>query len=181
MKRFSAFPDAAVGWLDLIARRPGAAEKFDATTGGVITAIAYYFLVIGILILLDLAVPGRLTFDRLVTALVLNALPVLGVLLVVWLTVRLLRPAGGFAALAVPAVFALVFRVLLGVPLNLVFGSLVEYTLGGVLLYMLYRLAHDIGKMSVGISIAFAALSIVALVGLPHALYMLMLPAATAT
>jgi hypothetical protein len=181
VKPINAFADAAVGWLDLIANRPGAAEKFDASSAGVITAIFYYLVVVSILVVLDLMIPGVLTYDRLFAALVLNALPVLGVLLVVWLTTRLLWPAVGFAALAAPAVYALTFRVLLGVPLKLLFGTLTEYTLTGILLYMLFRLARDIGKMNVGVSIAFAALSIVALVGLPNGLYMLILPAATAT
>jgi len=47
-----------------------------------------------------------------------------------------------------------------------------------VLGYMLYREARDIGKIGIGLSIAFAALGIVALVALPFGLYMLSVPAA---
>ena len=45
---------------------------------------------------------------------------------------------------------------------------------------MRYREARDIAKLGIGLSIAFAALSIVALVALAYGLYMLTVPAASA-
>ena len=109
-----------------------------------------------------------------------NALPLLGIGLVIQLTVQFLRLGTSFNALFVPAVYALAFILAFGLPLSLFADSIFANAMLGALGYMRYREARDIAKFGIGLSIAFAALSIVALVALPYGLYMLTVPAASA-
>lgn len=75
----------------------------------------------------------------------------------------------------VPAGYALLFLLAIGLPLSLLAGSF-SVALQGVLGYMLYRLGRDVGKFDVGVSIGFAVFSVVLLVAVPIGLYMLIVP-----
>ena len=103
---------------------------------------------------------GLPSCDQAFVGIVDNALPLLGIGLVIQLTVQFLRLGTSFNALFAGSIFANAMLVALG--------------------YMRYREARDIAKLGIGLSIAFAALSIVALVALPYGLYMLTVPAASA-
>jgi hypothetical protein len=173
MNAINALGNAALGWLDLLANRPSGAERFDLTRAGLITAVAYYFVIVAGLTVIDLAVLNLLTYDRVFVGVVFNSLPLLTVVIVTALTMRILRPDLSMNLLLVPVIYALTFRVLLGVPLGLAFGPLVGFTLLGVLGYMLYRGARDLPKFNLGISVAYALIGLVALVGPAEALHML--------
>ena len=77
---------------------------------------------------------------------------------------------------SVPAGYALVFLLAAGLVLAPLGGGVFSNVLLGLLGYMLYRLAHDVGKFTLGISVAYAILSVLLLVALPLALYMLLMP-----
>ena len=72
-----------------------------------------------------------------------------------------------------PAVHLLTFVLILGFVLTFAGGPLTTALLG-LLGYMLYRGGREILGLSIALAIAYAALSIVLLVGLPMSLYMLM-------
>jgi hypothetical protein len=167
--------NAAIGWLDLIAAKPSGAERFNMTRAGLINALAFYFiLVLFTRIVQSVSLQGNFPrYDDIFVALVLNALPLLAIFLVSFVTVQVLKSAVGILGFLVPSTYALVFLLLIGLPLSLFAGSTFSTALQGILGYMLYRLARDIGKFNIGISIAFAVLSIVLLVAVPVALYML--------
>ena len=170
--------NAAIGWVDLIGARETGAARFNASRQGLVTAIvAYLLLVLFTSIVQSVSVFGTFpSYDKLFVDLVLNALPLLVIFAVVAITVRFMRPAAGYYAMLVPAGWALVFLLAIGLPLSLFFGSTFSSALQGILGYMLYRLARDIGKFSIGVSIGFAVLSIVLLVAIPVGLYMLLVP-----
>lgn len=166
--------NAAIGWVDLLGARGTGAEKFNATRQGLVVAIAAYFL----LVLFTSIVSSVSRFgafpryDSLFVDLVLNALPLLVIYFVVAVTVRFLKPEAGYYAMLVPPTWSLVFLLAIGLPLSLFFGNTFSAALQGILGYMLYRLARDIGKFNVGVSIGFAILTIVLLVAVPLAVYM---------
>jgi len=179
MKPIAELRDAALGWLDLIGRRDGAAaSRFNAGPEGLVTMLLWYLgLVILTRIIQGLTLFGAVpALVDIALALALNAMPMLAILLVVFATHRVLRPAVGLLTLMVPAGYALVLLLIIGLPLSLFVGSALAPALQGLLGYMLYRLARDIAKLSLGISVAFAILGVVLLVAIPIGLYMLLMP-----
>lgn len=181
MTPLSEIRDAAVGWLDMIGGRPGGGERFDRGTRGFGTALGFYFLMVLFTIAVQGAAGGFPGFGQIALAILVNALPLVAIALVIWATVHVLRPDATVGALLVPAVYALAFILLIGLPLSLFFGNIFANAMMGVLAYMLYRLARDVGKLRVGVAVAFAILGIGALVALPIGLYMVTMPAIPAS
>lgn len=178
MNPFADLKNAALGWIDLIGSRPVATGRFNATRAGLLTMLGFYFLLVIVTrsvqaVTIVGAVPG---VTDIAVALVFNALPILVVLAAIFITARFLKPAASDLELMVPAGYALVFLLAIGLPLSLFVGSSFAPALQGVLGYMLYRLARDIGKFSISVSIGFAILSVVLLVAVPIGLYMLLDP-----
>jgi len=170
---FSELRQAGIGWLDMIAGRPGGAEKFNASRAGLINATGcYFFLVVLTMVALSL-LEGFPGLDQALIGLLVNALPLLGVWAVIWATVRFITPELPVLTLMVPATYAMAFILLAGLPLSLFAGNSLANALLGALGYMLYRAARDVAKLSIGLSIAFELLCIVVLVALPIGLYML--------
>jgi hypothetical protein len=167
---------AAIGWLDLIIGRKDSTGGFNATRSGAINAIGFYIVVL----LLSMLVPaiwlGMPDYSQLFTGLLINCLPMVGVAFAIWVTRMLLRLETTFLMLFVPAVYALAFVLLAGLLLSFI-GNVFSNALLGVLGYMLFREARDIGKMNIGVSLAFAVFGIVALVAPSFAIYMLTVPA----
>ncbi|MDP1732366.1 MAG: hypothetical protein Q8L54_14570 [Devosia sp.] len=172
MNALEDIKQAAIGWLDLIASRPGGAERFNRSGRGLANAVIFYFLMVLFTIIVQGVSVSFPTYERIFVGLLVNALPLAGVALVVLATVRLLRVQVPVTALMVPAVYALAFLLLIGLPLSLFFGNLFANALMGILGYMLYRAARDIAKLGIGTSIAFAVLAIAVLVALPIGIYM---------
>ena len=168
---------AAIGWLDLIAGRPSGAERFNFSRGGLIRAVSFYFLMV-LLTMVVLGIAGGMpSYTQVFFGLLINALPLLTVAAVIALTLWLMRPGVTVTEMLVPAAYALGFLLLVGLPLSLVFGDLFANAMLGALGYLLYREARDIAGMRMGVSIAFAVLTVAVLVALPIGLYMLTTPA----
>lgn len=167
------------GWLDLIIARKEGAERFNGTREGLIRAVVIYVVAVA----LTMLVPGLWSelpdYSNFFVGLLFNCVPVAAVGLVIWMTVRLVGADVTLFEMLVPAVYALTFILLLGLFVALI-GPMFANSLLGVLGYMFYRLARDVGKMNIGVSIAFACLGIVALVAPTFGLYMLSVPAPSA-
>jgi len=179
MRPLTELRDAALGWLDLIGRRDAAAvSRFNAGPEGLVTMLLWYLgLVILTRIIQGLTLFGAVpALGEIALALALNAMPMLAILLVVFATHRVLRPAVGLLTLLVPAGYALVLLLLIGLPLSMFVGAALAPALQGLLGYMLYCLARYIAKLSFGISVAFAIIGVVLLVAIPIGLYMLLMP-----
>ncbi|MHB1110234.1 MAG: hypothetical protein ACYCZU_07965 [Devosia sp.] len=177
MNALEELKQAAIGWLDIIANRPGGAERFNRSGCGLANAVGFYFAMVLFTILVQGVSISFPSYDQIFLGAVVNGLPLLGVALVIFATVRLLRLGIVTNALLVPAVYALAFLLLIGLPLSLFFGNMFANAMLGALGYMLYRAARDIAKLSIGVSIAFAVLAIAVLVAPPIGLYMLTVPA----
>ena len=77
--------------------------------------------------------------------------------------------------LLVPGVYALIFYLILGALVSLAIGFLLPLLWLG-LVYMLYRLGRMAGGWTIGVSAAFAVLTVLLLVGTPIALYIMPAP-----
>lgn len=178
MNPIAELRDAALGWVDLIGRaKDDIAARFNATPAGLVAMLIWYtFFVILTLVIQSLAGFGALPgLEQLIVTLALNGLPMLVILLVVWGTHATLKPPVDRYALLVPAGYALVLLLIVGLAFSLL-GFTLATALQGMLGYMLYRLAREIADLGMGISIAFALLTVVLLVALPIGLYMLLMP-----
>jgi hypothetical protein len=178
MTVFTELRDALIGWYEMLTARPEGAKRFSFTRQGLGNALFFYLVMIIVTLGVQGLMRGLPGFYDVYIGVAVNALPLLGLAFAILLTIAALRLNLTFTALAVPAVYAMTFVLLIRLPLSLWPGSLLSYAILGLLAYLFYREGRDVGKMSIGVSIAFAALSIVMLVVPQEALYMLLLPAA---
>ncbi|HHY48849.1 MAG TPA: hypothetical protein GYA10_03795 [Alphaproteobacteria bacterium] len=180
MNALAELGNAARGWRDLILARPDGAARFTATPAGLVNAIGFYIAMVLLAILVQSVVFGSAAPAQVFFGLAANLLPLASIALVVTGT-RLARVTeAGLLALMVPATYALGLLLAIAVPVALIGGGFFSNALLGLLGWGYFRLARTIGKMNIGVAIAFAALSIVALVALPLGLYMLTVSAAPA-
>jgi hypothetical protein len=168
---------AVVGWYELLRARARGAARFNATRAGLINALLSYVLVVIVTLVVQGSMGLLASVSDVAISAAVNVLPLLGLSLAIVLTLAALRLELSFPTLAVPAIYAMAFVLLIQLPLSLWTGGLFSNAILAVLAFMLYREAREVGKMSIGVSIAFAALCIIALVALPSGLYMLLVPA----
>jgi hypothetical protein len=178
VKPFIELREAAIGWLDLIGPKGTGIERFNASWPGLLIMLGWYFVFVLVTRFIQAAalatgIPGPV---EIAVALVLNGLPLLVILASTALTVRALAPTSSAKKLMVPAGYALVFLLAIGLPLSLFVGSSFAPALQGVLGYMLYRLARQGGPFGIGIAVGYAVLTVVLLVAIPIGLYMLLDP-----
>lgn len=171
MNAFGELWRAIVGWLDLLTARPGAAEKFNLSGLGLVNATGCYFAVVLALILIESSLSGFPGWATVVLSLVANAVQLGTVWVVISVTARAFRTPA--IAMAVPATYAMAFVLGLSLPLAYVGGSNILTATLGVIGFMLFRVAREVGKLRLGISVAFAILCVAALVATRVGLYML--------
>lgn len=177
MNALTELGNAVIGWLDLLGNRPNAREKFNLTRTGLVVMLGWYFVIVILVRLIQQAVLFNTipTFEALLVTIAYNGIPLAALWLTSFVTVRFLKPGLGVLPLLVPAGYALALVVIVGLPVSLLAGG-ASAVLQGILGYMLYRLAREIGGFSLGVAIGFAVLSIVLLVAIPIGLYMLLVP-----
>jgi len=166
-----AFRGAIEGWGELLRNRVGWRDGFDFGPSGLLAAFTWYFLLVVGTIVIQFMRGGRGTVEQVLLTTAINILPVVGIAIAIGLSIFALRAKTSFNALLVPALYAMTFMLILGIPL-----SFIEVPTGPLLLallgYALYREGRAIAGFPVTLSIAFAALCVVLLVALPLSLYM---------
>lgn len=170
MNPFAELGNAAIGWLDLIAARDGAAARFGTTGRSVANAIGFFFvMLVGCLLIQALVFGGD--WLSLWIAIAIAALPLLGALTVTWISATVLRMP------AQPMLAAVAYALAFAWPLRLAALVLLRTDIGlalfGALGYLFYRAARVIGAQPPATAIAYAIVAVIALVLMPFALYML--------
>ena len=171
MNAFAELWRALLGWLDLLTAQPGAAGKFNLTRAGLVNAIGAYFAAVLLAIVVQSLVSGFPGWFQVILGLTFNAVLLLAIIAVIWLTARLF--AAPAVAIAVPSVYAMALVLLLSLPLAYVPTGGAQLALFGVRGFMFYRAAREAGRLGIGVSVAFAILCIVLLAAIPIGLYML--------
>lgn len=171
MNAFAELGQAAIGWLDLIAGRPGGVARFQMTRRGLINAAGFYVTVV----VISMVLAGGLsaTADQQALLMIGNLAPALLLGVIGWATMKLMRPTEGTLNLAVPSIYALGFMLVLRLVLALFAGSAVLNAVLGALGFMLYRAGRQAGGLSMGTALAYAVLCVLALVVMTAGLYML--------
>jgi len=167
---FSELGNAAIGWLDLIAARDGAASRFGTTGRAVANAIGFFFVTVVTCLLLQALVFGG-DWLSLWIAIALAALPLLGALTVTWISATVLSmPAQPMLA---SVAYALAFAWPLRLATLLLMRTDIGLALLGALGFLFYRAARVIGAQPRATALAYAIVAVIALVLMPFALYML--------
>lgn len=172
MNAFAELWRAWLGWLDLLTAQPEAAKRFNLSRGGLVNAMGFY--VVGVLLAvaaLGLAAGYAPGWMQVAISLMFNLILMFAVVLAAWGTARLMQADP--SAIAVPCVYALGIVQVLSLPLVYAHSDAGALALLGVRGFMFYRAAREVGKLSFGVSFAFAILCIVLLAAIPFGLYML--------
>ena len=173
MKIWAAISNAATGWVMLLRGQAGWRDYFKRTAAGLATALVLFifitFLAV-VMVAISTDIPGLFAI---IAGMVALSLPLIAMAMVLAGT----RMAMGVAAptydMLVPGTYALMaFIVVEGVLASLIGGPVVLLS-WLVLGYLLYRLARAAADWPVAIATGFAVLTVLLLVAMRQALYML--------
>lgn len=177
MKIWAALSDAFRGWLNIVRGEGGWQQHFSLTFAGLATALVIFVF----FALLSIAVAAiginTPTLAGFAAGLVVQCLSILALFIGATATRRAVPTAQPLLALMVPGLYALIAYLILGTILS-VFGGFALLVLWLGLGYLFYRLARMAALWSIGVSVAFAVLTMALLVGMPMTLYMLTGPVA---
>lgn len=172
MKLWAALSEAVTGWMMILRGEDGWRDHFSLTLPGLATSIVIFLFCAFLAIAMASTYQGMPGLFGILDALLAQTLWIVAVYLSVEINTRILR--SGFAKLdmMVPAIYLLVFFLLVGSLFNLVM-PLAVLLLTAALGYPFYRLGRVIAGWPAANALVFAVLTVVLLVGLPLALYML--------
>ena len=172
MKGWAAVTEAMAGWTMILRREDGWRERFALSLPGLLTALVIFAMVTFLAVVFASMSVGMPSPTGVVAAMFVLALPVTALVLSFLVTRSLLKSPAPTLDVMVPGIYAAtVFLVVEGL-LALIGGPVVMLS-WLALAYLLYRLARAATGWSVGISAAFAVLTVVLLVAMRIALYML--------
>ena len=176
MKLWAALANAFAGWIKITRGEADWRSHFAFTAPGLVTAILIYFFFAFLAVAfasMNIGMPG---LTGIASALIVQGLSLVALALAIQGTKAMLKSPQPMLDLMVPGTYVLVFYLIVGAILSLI-GGPVLVLLWVVLGYLLYRLARVATPWSIGISLAFAVLTVLLLVGMPVTLYMLSNPA----
>lgn len=177
MKIWAALSDAFSGWLMLARGDAGWQARFALTPAGLATALVLFVFFALLSIALASIGVNLPTMEGFFAGLLVQGLSLVALLVGVFGTRRAVPVETPVLDSMVPGVYALVFYLVLGTLLSLL-GGLALLVLWALLGFLLYRLGRMAAGWSIGVSIAFAVLTMALLVGMPMTLYMLTGPVA---
>lgn len=172
MKLTAILSQAIAGWLLILRGKPDWQKHFSLTTPGLVTALLIFALAAFVAVIFASMSIGLPSLPGVLAAMFVLALPVLAFWLALISTRALLKSPVPMLPLLVPGVYALTVFLLIEGVLALVGGPIVmlSWIALGFVVYCLARAATD---WNVGVASCFAVFSVVLLVALRMALYML--------
>lgn len=180
MKTFAALKEALAGWIAMIRGETDWIRHFAISAAGLTTSLVLFLFFALLSIALATADVGIPSFFGLVIALLVQSLSILALLLGIHITRRMVPGDARMMDLLVPGIYALIAYLIVGTVLSLIAGPvLILLWLG--LAFLLFQLGWRAGGWNIGVSAAFAVLTMVLLVGMPVTLYMVLGPVAAPT
>jgi hypothetical protein len=177
MKIWAALSNAVIGWVMLLRGEDGWRERFSLTPSGLVTALIIFIFATFIAVAITSMGIGMPSLIGVVAAMFVLALPLTSTLVVLLGTRMTLKTNEPVLDVMVPATYALTAFLLVEGFLAMLGGPVVTLAWLGVA-YLLYRLARAVTSWTVAISAGFAVLTVVLLVAMRLALYMLSTTAA---
>lgn len=171
MKLWTTLNRAIVGWQMILRGQPGWRSQFTISAAGLATALFIFAFVAFLAIALastSVGMPGGLAV---LASLVVLALPVIALAATLLGTRNFLKSEVPVLPALVPGVYAMTAFLIFEGLLAMIGGPvvMVAWLAGGYLLFCLARTALD---WSVGVAVGFAVLTVVLLVAMRLALYM---------
>jgi len=180
MKIWAALKEALAGWIALIRGEADWIRHFAISAAGLTTALVLFLFFALLSIALASANVGMPNLFGLIIALVVQSLSIVALLVGIQITKRMVPGDARVMDLMVPGVYALIAYLVVGTVLSLIAGPvLILLWLG--LAFLLFHLGWRAGGWNIGVSAAFAVLTMVLLVGMPVTLYMVLGPVAAPT
>jgi len=175
MKIINALRQSVYGWIMILRNEAGWQERFRFTGAGLVTALVLFYLfafLSVVLASLDVGVP---TLQGLFDIMLIQSLWLVALLAGAFGTRFALRETGAVLPILVPGIYGLIYYLVLGTLISFAFGVLLPILWLG-LGWLLFCLGRRGGGWTIGVSAAFAVLTVVLLVGTPLTLYMLTAP-----
>lgn len=172
MKVWSALRNAAIGWVMLLRGDAAWRDQFTLTAAGLATALVIFIFTTFLAVALASASIGMPSLFGVIAAMFALALPLTSLVVVLLGTRMAIGSTEPTLGVMVPATYALTAFLLAEGFLAMLGGPVVMLAWLG-LAYLLYRLARAATSWTVPISAGFAVLTVVLLVAMRLALYML--------
>lgn len=177
MKIWAALSNAVVGWVMLLRGEDGWRDRFAFTLAGLTTALIIFIVTTFLAVAITSMSIGMPSLVGVIAAMFVLALPLTSLVVVLLGTRMTLKSDEPVLDVMVPASYALTAFLVAEGLLALLGGPVVMLAWLG-LGYMLYQLARVATTWNVAISAGFAVLTVVLLVAMRLALYMLSTTAA---
>lgn len=172
MKGWMALTQAIAGWAMILRGEDGWRERFSLTVAGLVTALAIFAMMAFLAVAFASMSVGMPSPIGVVAAMFVLALPVTALVVSFLGTGTVLKSKAATLDVMVPGIYAAAgFLIVEG--LLAVIGGPVVLLSWLALAFLLYRLARVATDWNAGIAAAFAVLTVVLLVAMRIALYML--------
>ncbi|SEP70517.1 hypothetical protein SAMN05428969_0545 [Devosia sp. YR412] len=175
MKIWGAISNAVTGWMMILRGEPGWRERFSISTPGLIIALIIYACAAFLAVAIASTSIGMPSLPGVLAAMFVLGLPVIALVLTLLGTRMGLKSNEPIYPILVPGTYVLTAFLLIEGALAMIGGPVVMLAWVG-LGYLLYRLARAATGWNLGIAAAFAVLTVVLLVAMRMALYMLSNP-----
>lgn len=177
MKIWTALRNATIGWAMLLRDQDGWRSHFAFTPAGLVTALIIFIFTTFLAVVITSISIGLPSLIGVIAAMVVLALPLTSLVVVLLGTRMTLKSDEPVLDVMVPASYALTAFLVAEGLLAMLGGPVVMLAWLGFA-YLLYRLARATTTWNVAISAGFAVLTVVLLVAMRLALYMLSTTAA---
>jgi len=175
MKFFGTLKEAAAGWVKILRGAAGWEEHFRLSAAGLVTALALFYFFAFLAVVLASMQVGVPTLQGFLDIMAVQTFWLVALVIGVYGTRFAVRSDAGVLRLFVPGIYGLIGYLILGSLISLIFGPLLPLLWLG-LVFLFFRLGRVAGNWTNGVSLAFAILTVVLLVGVPISLYMLISP-----
>ena len=176
MKLWGALCEAWLGWFDIVRLRAGWEEHFGFSFGALAKALVIFFLFAFLAIAVGSVQGGMPSLPGLTANLLVQSLGIVAILIGIAVTKLAVKSDVAVLRVLVPGIYGMVFYLVAGSILATISIETVAIVLLG-LVFLLYSLGRAAGGWTLGVSLAFAVLTVLLLVGMPLTLYMLGTPA----
>lgn len=175
MNIIKALRQSIYGWIMILKGETNWQARFRFTSAGLMAALVLFYLCAFLAMVLGSLSYGVPQLFDFVASMALQSLFLVALVIGLFATRFAIRDQKPVLPVLVPGIYALIYYLILGALLNLTVGMLLPLLWLG-LLYMFYRLGRAASGWTIGVSAAFAVLTVLLLVGTPIALYIMPAP-----
>ena len=172
MKSWSVLNEAILGWVKIVRGQAGWAHHFSLTMPGLVSTLVLFAIFAFLVVIIASFSVGVPTLSGFISVMLAQFLSVVALVLGLKATQLAVPSEAPLPQILVPGIYALIFYLVVGTLFALIGGPLL-ILLWLALAFLLYRLGRVATGWTMGVSVAFAVLTLVLLVGLPLTLYML--------